>query len=127
MLTKNLEETLNKFAEYVVSSAKTNLTKDVNKYERSRINRSACICHYGSFCQSCGFDFEKVYGELGKGFVHVHHIIPVSEMGANYVVNPIKDLIPLCPNCHSMIHKKNPPFTLKELKEIRHTTKPKLH
>ena len=99
----------------------------VNKYERSRINRSACINHYGPICKVCDFDFEKVYGEIGKGYIHVHHIVPVSDMGGEYVLNPIKDLIPLCPNCHAMVHKKEPPLSIEELKTIRHTTKPKLH
>lgn len=102
-------------------------TVEVNKFERSRINRSACINHYGSICEVCNFDFEKVYGKIGKGYIHVHHIVPVSEMGGEYVINPIKDLIPLCPNCHAMVHKKAPPFSVEELKTIRHTTKPKLH
>lgn len=90
----------------------------VNKYERSRINRSACINHYGPICQACDFNFEKIYGEIGKGFIHVHHITPVSEMGGTYVLNPIRDLIPLCPNCHAMIHKNTPPYSLNALREI---------
>ena len=102
-------------------------TVEVNKYERSRINRSACVNHYGPICQACNFNFEETFGEIGKGYIHVHHIIPVSEMGGEYVLNPIKDLIPLCPNCHAMVHRNEPPFSIDELRIIRHTTKPKLH
>lgn len=90
---------------------------EVNKYERSRINRAACINHFGPICHACGFDFEKTYGDIGKGFIHVHHIIPASKIGDDYVLNPIRDLIPLCPNCHAIVHKKDPPFEIEEIKE----------
>jgi 5-methylcytosine-specific restriction enzyme A len=90
----------------------------VNRYERSPANRAACIAHFGSLCRACGFDFLKVYGELGEGFVEVHHRIPVSLMGQNYFVNPISDLVPLCSNCHSMVHRCNPPLTVEALAEL---------
>ncbi|MEH0868059.1 HNH endonuclease [Phytobacter diazotrophicus] len=66
----------------------------------------------------CGFNFEKFYGEHGKGFIHVHHIKPIHTLGDNYNVDPISDLIPLCPNCHSMIHRGSKVLTLDTLKEI---------
>lgn len=91
---------------------------EVNKYERSPFNRQACLRIHGSTCKTCGFDFEKKYGLLGKGFIHVHHIVPVSKIGPNYLVNPATELVPVCPNCHAMIHKKNPPYTVEELKSI---------
>ena len=77
----------------------------VNKYERNPINRRLCLAIKGYKCQICGFDFEKTYGAIGKGFIHVHHLIPVSKMGPDYHVNPEKDLIPVCPNCHAMLHR----------------------
>lgn len=89
----------------------------VNSYERDPRARQACIDHHGTTCKCCGFDFEKVYGEHGKGFIHVHHIKPLHTVGENYVVNPIADMIPLCPNCHAMIHRGNKILDLKELKE----------
>ena len=88
------------------------------RYERNPINRQICLAYKGYRCSVCGFDFEKVYGILGRNFIEVHHILPVSKMGDNYEINPIKDLTPLCSNCHSMIHKKNPPYTIDELKKI---------
>ena len=94
----------------------------VNRYERSRINRAACIEIHGSLCQVCGFDFGKAYGQEGQGFIHVHHITPVSEIGDGYRVNPVTDLVPLCPNCHAMAHRKTPPFTLNELRAMRSST-----
>lgn len=64
----------------------------------------------------CGFNFEKIYGELGKGFIHVHHNKPVSETGATHI-DPATDMSVLCPNCHSMVHrKKDYTLSLEELK-----------
>ena len=89
---------------------------EVNKYERNKKNRTACINFYGPICAVCEMDFEKKYGKLGKGFIHVHHKIPVSQIGKNYLIDPISDLIPVCPNCHYMLHKKDIPYTVDELK-----------
>lgn len=88
----------------------------VNKYERNPEARKQCIDHYGHSCQICKFDFEKSYGNIGKDFIHVHHIIPISEIKKNYIINPINDLIPVCPNCHAIIHKRNPCLTIEEVK-----------
>lgn len=90
----------------------------VNRYERSPANRATCIAHFGTICQACGFDFLKVYGELGEGFIEVHHRIPVSRMGPDYFVNPLSDLVPLCSNCHSMVHKCNPPMPVENLSAL---------
>src|SRR5262249_34037621 len=79
---------------------------DVNRYERDRRARAACITHHGKVCSVCGFDFEKTYGTLGHGFIHVHHLTELSTVGPNYVVDPIKDLRPICPNCHAMVHRE---------------------
>ena len=91
----------------------------VNAYERSGKARIECIRHYGAYCHICGFDFSKAYGdELGKNFIHVHHLVNISTIGEKYIVDPIKDLRPLCPNCHAMIHKRKPALRLEELKTI---------
>lgn len=90
----------------------------VNKYERDGRNRTLCLDAHGYQCSVCGFDFEKAYGLLGKGFIHVHHIVPVSKLGEGYVIDPVNDLIPVCPNCHAMLHRKDPPLLPDELKKI---------
>ncbi len=90
----------------------------INSYERNPKARKVCIEYWKSKCIVCEFDFEKVYGELGKGFIHVHHLKQISEIGIEYQVDPIEDLRPVCPNCHSMLHKTNPPLKIEELKEI---------
>lgn len=90
----------------------------VNIYERNQIARQICIEKYGVQCTVCNFDFEKVYGEIGKDYIHVHHIKEISTIGKDYSIDPKKDLIPVCPNCHSMLHKKKPAFSVEELKKI---------
>ena len=82
----------------------------VNKYERNRIAREKCIEYHGVTCVVCGFNFEKVYGDIGKDFIEVHHLIKVSDKKQVYEVSPVKDLRPVCPNCHAMLHKKDPPL-----------------
>ena len=92
----------------------------VNKYERSSIARKKCIEEFGASCVICGMNFEKAYGEYGKGFIHVHHLKPLHTIGRDYVVDYKKDLIPVCPNCHAMIHriKDGEILTISELKNI---------
>jgi len=90
----------------------------VNSYERDPRARQACIDHHGTSCKCCSFDFEKVYGEHGKGFIHVHHIKPLHTVGEDYVVNPITDMVPLCPNCHAMIHRSSEVLSVENLKDM---------
>jgi len=66
--------------------------------------RRVCLAFHGTSCAACGFSFEVRYGKAGKGFIHVHHIVPVSQLGTAYQLDPIADLVPLCANCHSMAH-----------------------
>jgi len=88
----------------------------VNAYERNPEARRQCINHYGTKCFVCGFDFVEKYGEIGNDFIHVHHLKQISEIGVTYQINPIQDLRPVCPNCHAMIHKRKPPYTIEEVK-----------
>jgi HNH endonuclease len=76
----------------------------INAYERNPIARCRCIAHYGPTCMICGFSFDAVYGSLAEGFIHVHHVKPLSEIGEEYVVDPIADLRPVCANCHAIVH-----------------------
>ncbi len=91
----------------------------VNAYEGNLKARAECIEHYGAKCCVCDFDFEKVYGkELGAGFIHVHHLVEISIIGEEYEVNPIKDLRPVCPNCHSMLHRRRPALLPEQLRVL---------
>lgn len=94
------------------------LQVEQNIYERNPLSRQKCLEHYGFKCQICLFDFAQTFGSIGQGFIHVHHITPISSRGGEYQVNPLKDLIPLCPNCHAMVHRRNPPYSIEELKTI---------
>ncbi|QCK82213.1 hypothetical protein E5Z46_08060 [Geobacillus kaustophilus NBRC 102445] len=91
----------------------------VNRYERNARARRLCLQKHGYRCSVCQFDFEQVYGEIGKGFIEVHHLIPLSEIGEQYTVNPFDDLRPVCPNCHAMLHRGN--LSIEELREIVET------
>jgi hypothetical protein len=93
----------------------------VNAYERNPVARATCIEYYGYSCYVCGFNFEAQYGEIGKDYIQVHHLIPLSIIAKKYQVNPIEDLRPICPNCHAMVHRKEPPFTLQEITTLVRT------
>lgn len=89
----------------------------VNKYERNPFARRKCIEKYGCMCQVCGMNFAKVYGKLGTGFIHVHHIVSIStQKGKNHKIDPENSLIPVCPNCHAMLHKGK--LSIEELRII---------
>lgn len=90
----------------------------VNRYERSPVNRAACIAAHGAKCKVCDFDFGAVYGPLAHGYIEVHHRIPVSKMGKSYLVDPVNDLIPLCANCHAVVHRSDPPIEPESLRLI---------
>jgi len=90
----------------------------VDAYERDPRARKACLKHHGLTCCVCGFDFFKAYGDLGKGFIHVHHLQQLSDIGSEYEVDPLSDLVPVCPNCHAMLHKRTPPLTPSDLRAI---------
>lgn len=88
----------------------------VNKYERDPSARKKCLAKYGHKCSVCELDFEDQYGDIGKDFIHVHHLKELSTVGAGYEVDPLEDLRPVCPNCHAMLHKRRPAFTPDELR-----------
>ncbi len=75
------------------------------RYERSREAREACIAARGVECVVCGFDLEKMYGPLGRRYIHVHHVVHLLLRNGAHVVNPYEDLRPVCANCHVMLHR----------------------
>lgn len=76
----------------------------VNAYERNPEARQRCIDAHGTACCICGFSFGSVYGAVAQGYIHVHHLRPLSDIRAEYVVDPVEDLRPVCPNCHAVLH-----------------------
>ncbi|WP_461788669.1 HNH endonuclease [Pedobacter sp.] len=85
--------------------------------ERSRFNRSLCLAFHGYDCKACGKNMRQFYRGLKGDFVQVHHLNPVAITGT-ISPDPIRDMVPLCPNCHSVAHLKNPPYTVQEIKEM---------
>lgn len=90
----------------------------VNAYERNPQARLACLRRHGSVCCICGFDFARAYGPEFSGFIHVHHLRPLSEIRSDYVVDPEKDLRPVCPNCHAALHFGGRCRSIDELKAV---------
>jgi 5-methylcytosine-specific restriction endonuclease McrA len=101
--------------EYVEGAARPVL---VNAYERNRRAREKCIQHYGRSCAVCGFNFETRYGEPAAGYIQIHHIVPIARVRKEYRLNPLIDLRPVCPNCHAVIHRREPPFSIEEVKQM---------
>ena len=94
----------------------------ITVYERDSKLRNAAISIHGYDCVVCGFNFEEAYGDYAKGFIHIHHIVPVSEFGDSKIVNPQTDLVPVCANCHSIIHRKrNNTLSIQEMKRLLKT------
>jgi len=89
----------------------------VNAYERNPRAREACIRRYGLDCSVCGINFGKHYGDIGEGFIHVHHLLDLATIGEAYEVDPITDLRPVCPNCHAMLHTDRPPMAIEVLRD----------
>ena len=88
-----------------------------SRYERVPANRQAAIRIHGTVCQVCGFDFYQHYGELGKNYIEVHHIKPLSSLDEEVIIDPYNDLVCLCANCHRMMHRNSGHvMTVEELK-----------
>ena len=88
----------------------------VKAFERSAAASALCKAMKGTVCRVCGLDFGRAYGHIGLGFIHVHHTKPLA--CGEQRRTTVSDLEPVCPNCHNMLHKRCPPFTIEELKEI---------
>ena len=93
-------------------------TISVNVYEREPSARRKCISRWGCKCTVCQFDFKLHYGELGDGFIHVHHLKPIADIGQSYELDPVADLRPVCPNCHAMLHRKRTVLSIEELQQL---------
>jgi len=104
-----------KSSEYTEGSVKQ---VTINAYERDPKARVDCITKYGAICQVCDFNFEDVYGEIGRGFIHVHHKVDIATIGKSYQVDPINDLVPVCPNCHAMLHTETPAMKIEKLRKL---------
>jgi putative restriction endonuclease len=97
------------------------IQKLVNAYERNPLARQRCIEKYGANCFVCGFSFGINYGGAVDGFIHVHHLRQLSSVGEKYNVDPIADLRPVCPNCHAVIHHRDPAYSIEEVQSFLRT------
>lgn len=88
----------------------------INAYERNRVARDRCLEHYGFRCAVCAQDMSETYGTVAEQLIQVHHLKPLREIKEGYQVDPIKDLRPVCPNCHAVIHRRKPPYTIEAVK-----------
>ncbi|HEV2130080.1 MAG TPA: HNH endonuclease [Longimicrobiaceae bacterium] len=80
------------------------------------------MAHYSCRCAVCGLDLAERYGEAARGLIHVHHLVPIAEIGSDYSVDPIADLRPVCPNCHAVIHRREPPYEPGDVAMMLRTT-----
>ena len=113
-MSNHLPEEIDNPKQYTEGASKV---VSINTYERNSEARVKCIEYHGYKCAVCFFDFEGIYGSIGKNYIHVHHIVPLSEIKKEYKLDPIKDLVPVCPNCHAIIHRTQPALTVQQLKE----------
>lgn len=90
----------------------------INSYERDPKARAVCLARHGYNCSVCNINFKEKYGAIGEQFIHVHHKKPLATIRKNYELKPTKDLVPVCPNCHAMLHTSEPPLSVSELKSI---------
>lgn len=90
----------------------------VNRYERDPAARDRCIEHYGTICLACGLALADRYGSEVSGLIHVHHLTPIASVGGPSSVDPIRDLRPVCPNCHAVIHSTRPPRTIEQVQQM---------
>ena len=96
--------------------------KEINVYERDAANRNKCLDYYkrnGLTCSVCKEDLGHKYGDVFSDKIHIHHLNPLYIRNEEHEVDPIKDLQPVCPNCHMIIHcKKDGFYTIDEVKDF---------
>lgn len=68
-------------------------------------------------CEACNFSFVETYGTVGEGFIEAHHKVSISTINADTIVR-IEDIVPVCSNCHSMLHRHRPWLSIEQLKKL---------
>lgn len=76
------------------------------RYERDKSLTKKAKGIHGTNCVICGFSFGQFYGPYAEGLIQIHHLVPLSTFEKAKKVNPETDLVPVCANCHIVIHKK---------------------
>lgn len=120
---ENLEDEKNVREEHYIEGKVEDMS--IRYYKRNMKAREKCLIYYGYNCSICGMNFEKMYGEIGKKFIEVHNLIEISKYDLDHIIDPVNELRPVCSNCHSMLHRKNPMYTIEEMKKILNNIKSK--
>lgn len=81
----------------------------LDRVERNRAARQACLDHWGVACVVCDMTFAERYGIEGTVGIQVHHLHPLADRRGEHTVDPKRDLRPVCPNCHAVLHTASPP------------------
>ena len=89
----------------------------VNRYERDPRNRKVAIAKHGTRCFGCRHEMRELYGDIATGFIHIHHVRPLSRTDGP-TKPEIDDLVPLCPNCHAVVHLQSPPLSIHQLQKL---------
>jgi 5-methylcytosine-specific restriction protein A len=95
----------------------------VNAFERNAEAVLLCKKHYGTQCFICKIDLAEEYGEVARDFIHVHHLKSIAEIAGEYEIKPIEDLRPVCPNCHAILHRRRPQYSIEDVIEFRRLAK----
>jgi hypothetical protein len=90
----------------------------VNRFERDDRAREACVAKHGLNCSVCDVKLAHRYGPLMEGFIHVHHTKPLSSARGKRRVDPVRDLRPICPNCHAFVHQEDPPIPIERARKM---------
>lgn len=89
----------------------------VNRYERDLKAKKACIKQHGRQCKGCKINFKNFYGNDIPEIIHIHHVRPLSRYANKKMTDVVKDLIPLCPNCHAVVHSTKKLMSLNDLQK----------
>jgi 5-methylcytosine-specific restriction protein A len=106
------------FEEFVPDEEGRRHVREHVSYERSPRNRARALAIHGTRCLACGFSFDEAYGsEHAASYIEMHHVVSIA--AGPTVPNPDLDLIPLCSNCHSMVHRRRgEPLPVEELRRL---------
>lgn len=114
LISSWIHETFNQDRLYI--EGLKNRLEEYEYFTRDPEARLKCLEYYGYKCQICGKNLEDVYGSAAKELIEVHHEKQISE--GYRVTDPIKDLKPTCPDCHTVIHSRNPMYSIEEVKNM---------
>ncbi len=104
------------------------LPLQVNAYEQDPLARLLCIHAHGSTCKVCSVDLERIYGKMGTAAIHVHFLRALDDLSDDHVLDPVRDLIPVCPTCHTMMHRgREEALRVEDLRAIMEQARTRWH